>query len=110
MIKQDRGTPFSVSAAGTSTATATQSGTTSVICYITDVSASTMSASGTVFVYGGTTVLWRELFAPSSGSQAVFQQSFSTPLTGAPGGAVSITANGTSATYVNISGFTINAS
>lgn len=107
MIKQDRGTPFSVTNSGTSVALATQSGTTSVILFVTDISASSSSTMGTWALFAGSptggsdTALWR-------GSGAV-NMSFTEAIAGLSGGSVYLSANGTVTTYANVAGFSIKA-
>lgn len=102
--KQNYGQPFSVTASGTSVAIATQSGTTGTICYATDIAASsTGTTSGTWAVLAGatstnaTTILWQ--------GAGVVNYQFSEPLASFLGGSLYMTSNGTTFTYINLSGF-----
>lgn len=98
---ENHGTPFSVPASGGSTTSAYYSGTTNQLLYVTDISASSSGTMGTWYLYldQGTTVLW-------AGSGTVNYR-FSEPIRVTKGHGVSLFANGTTATFANISGFYI---
>ncbi len=107
MIKQDRGTPFSVTNSGTSVALATQAGSSNVIRFVTDIAASSSGTMGTWAVYAGNSggsdiLLWT--------GNGMVNYSFVEPLVGLVGGSVYVSANGTVTTYANLAGFSINAS
>ncbi len=100
-IKQNRGTAFSVTLAGTSSAQPVTTGTT-VQYYVTDISGSSSGTAGTWVLLGGTTgttVFWQ-------GSGTV-NATFSEPLTLGTVGTISFLINGTTTTQGNISGFFI---
>lgn len=103
--KQNFGTPYSVAATGTTSAVATQSGITSKVQYITDIAGSSDKAGSLLTVKQGTTTIWEVQLATTAAGNNSFQQSFQNPLTGVPGGAVSVTVDGTSICKANISGF-----
>lgn len=108
MNKQDRGVPFSVTASGTTTAVATKAAGTNVIYFVTDISATASSAMGTWVLTAGASTGISNAATLWQGTGAV-NISFSEPLAGFKGGSVYLTANGTTATYANISGFGITA-
>lgn len=99
---QDHGTPFSVTAAGTSTTSALYAGTTSQLIFVTDISASSTGTMGTWAVLVGTTPLWQ--------GAGTVNYKFSEPLRVASGNSVSIFANGTTATYAGVAGFYVKVS
>lgn len=95
---QLRGTRFSATASGTTTASASLN-TTALSVYITDISGSSTGTAGTWALLVGTTAYWQ-------GSGAI-----STPISEsirmAGSGTVTFLMNGATATYANISGYTI---
>lgn len=95
---QLHGTPWSATTSGTSVANVTYSGTNTQL-WVTDFSASSSGTMGTwaFYVGSGTTPLWQ-------GSGATNYQ-FSQPIRVTGGNSVTLEANGTTATYANISGY-----
>ncbi len=95
---QNHATPFSVSNAGTTIADASFSGT-NIELFITDISATSSGTAGTWALYAGsgTTPLWQ-------GAGTVNYQ-FASPIRVTGGQSVSLKANGTTATFGNISGY-----
>ncbi len=98
---QFRGTPFNVVANGTTSAQAVTTGT-SVIYYVTDISGTaTATTSGTwTLLCGptGTTVMWA--------GAGLITEVFGEPLV-ATRGTISFLVNGSAFTYANISGYFI---
>ena len=89
---QLRGTPFSVTAAGTTSAQAATTGT-SVRYYVTDISGTSTGTAGTWVILGGTTgstVFWQ-------GSGAV-TESFVSPIETGSSGTISFYMNGATLT------------
>lgn len=99
--KQQFGTPFTVSATGTTSATATQAGIAGKTMYITDFSASSDLAGAIFTLKQGTTTVWEGILPANT----TWGQGFEQPIPGVSGGLVSITVNGTSVSKANISGF-----
>jgi len=97
------GQRFSVTASGTTSATATKSGSTGHIHYITDISASSDKAGAVITVKRGTTTIWEAIIDANTS----YNHSFKVPLVGSKGEAVSITVDGTSACKANLAGYTI---
>jgi len=100
---EDYGQRFYKTASGTTSATATQSASSGVIHYITDISASSDKSGAVVTVKQGTTTIWEAIIDANT----TYHHSFRTPLAGAKGASVSITVDGTSACKANIAGFSI---
>ena len=105
--KQDHGTPFSATNAGTTSATATQAGTAGGVYYVSDFSVSSTGTAGTWVIYAGAT----NINGTTTGTTALWQGQGATignmtvPLAGFLNGSVYIVANGTTATYANITGY-----
>ncbi len=99
---QNHGTPVSVTAAGTATASCLISGTTDKLIFVTDISASSSGTMGTWAVLVGTSPIWQ--------GSGVVNYEFSEPLRVTKGQGVSLYANGTTATYVSMSGFYVTVS
>lgn len=96
----NRGTPFSVTATGTSSASASFPKTTNVV-YVTDISG-TSTTAGTWALLGGvtgTTTYW-------AGNGNVVQI-FESPIEITSSGTVTFLMNGATFTAANISGYTI---
>ncbi len=100
---QDYGKRFYVTATGTTSATATETASTGVTHYITDISASSDKAGAVITVKDGTTNIWEAIIDANSS----YEHSFGVPLAGTKGNLVSITIDGTSVCKSNICGFSI---
>lgn len=98
-----KGTPFSATATGTTSATATFSTPAGATAYITDATASSDLAGGIVQVKSGSTVLWQGQVA----ANGTFDTDFQTPIICAAGANAIVTITGTLACSANISGFYI---
>lgn len=105
--RQERGTPWSVTATNATSAVASKAGVTGSTHYITDIAGSTDKAGGLLLVKQGTTTIWQVQLATTAAGINTFEQSFQVPLAGVSGGLVSVTVDGTAACYANIAGFTI---
>ena len=95
-----KGQYFSETAAGTTSAAITLSAGSTY--YVTDVGASTSGTPGTITIKSGSTTIWEQQL-----SSAPYEKSFVTPLRVIAGNDLVITATGSTATYVNISGFSL---
>lgn len=98
------GTPFSVTQLGGGTALAIVSVATNQIPYLTDISIGTDKGYGTAVVYSnGTAIFWG--FVSNS---SMFDTDFQTALQGIAGTNLFIATTGSTACYINASGFFIN--
>ena len=104
--KQERGTPWAVTATSASSAVATKAAAATGTHYITDIAGSSDKAGALLLVKQGTTVIWQVQLATTAAGMNAFQQSFQVPLAGIQNGSVSVTVDGTAACYANIAGFT----
>lgn len=104
--KQERGTPFAVTAEGSTSAVATKTAAATGTQYITDIAGSSDKAGSFLIVKQGTTTIWKVQLATTAAGINAFQQTFSTPLPGVLGGTVSVTVDGTTVCEANIAGFT----
>lgn len=109
MIKQEHGTPFSVTATHATAAVASFAGVTNGVNYITDISASSDKAGALLLVKQGTTVVWRSQVATTAAGNNSYEHTFSTPIPSAVGALVSVEIDGTSVCHANIAGFTLTA-
>lgn len=107
MIIPQNGSRFSATATNATSAVATQAAASGVTHYITDISGSTDKAGALLLVKQGTTVIWQVQLASTAAGNNSFTHSFATPISGANGASVSVTVDGTSACYSNISGFSL---
>jgi len=105
--KQQRGTPFAVTASHATLASASQAGVAGVTHYITDISASSDKAGALMLVKQGTTIIWRSQVATTAAGNNSFTHAFSSPLAGVAGGLVSAEIDGTAVCHANIAGFTL---
>lgn len=105
MNKQDRGTPFRVTATHATSAVASQTGVSGQTYYITDIAGSSDKAGSLIQVKDGSTIIWIVQLATTAAGMNAFSQHFSTPLTCTNGNLASVTVDGTAACYANISGF-----
>lgn len=101
-IKQDRGTPFAVTATHATAAVASKAGVSGAAHYVTDVCVSSDKAASILLIKQGTTTIWQ-----AQVGAGIHSHTFSTPLQGAAGALVSAEIDGTAACKANISGFTI---
>ena len=107
--KQDRGTPFSKTATGSTSAVASQTGVANTQYYITDIAASTDKAGALLLVKDGTTVIWQLQIATTAAGINAIQESFTMPLPCTIGNLASVTVDGTAVCNANIAGFSIQA-
>lgn len=107
--KQQRGTPFSVTATHATAASASLAGVADTTHYITDISVSTDKAGALMLVKQGTTVIWRIQLAATAAGNLAFTHTFSSPLKGASGALVSVETDSTSIGNANIAGFSLTA-
>lgn len=105
---QLRGQSFSVTASGTTSASANISMVTGTVYYITDITSSTDLAGGTAVLYAGATVgSGTSYWTVRVGSTDTYEENFQTPLKIASGGTISFLVNGTAYSSANISGYSI---
>ena len=97
------GERFSVTATGTTSATATKTASSGHSHYITDISASSDKAGAVILVKNGTTVIWAAIVD----ANASYNHTFGVPLKGTAGNLVSVEIDGTSVCKANIAGYTI---
>ncbi len=102
--KLQHGTPFGVTATGTTSATATQAAVAGKTYYITDIMCSSDKDSANVLVKQGTTTIWQATLDTVATGNNTISHSFQTPLKGAKGALVSVTIDGTSSADANIAG------
>ena len=107
-IKSDKGTWWSQTATGTSSATATESAVASKTHYVTDFQCASDKADAIILIKQGTTVIWQITLDTPSTATDQSHHSFQTPLKGADGALVSVTIDGTSSADANLSGFTLD--
>lgn len=106
-MKQEFGTPFSVTATHATSAVATNAGVAGKTHYITEIAGSTDKAGALLLVKQGSTLLWAVQLAATAAGNVSFCQTFNTPLKAELGAAVSVTVDGTSVCYSNLAGFTL---
>lgn len=106
MSRQNAGAPFQVTATHATSAVASLAGVAGVAYYITDISGSSDKVGSLLLVKDGTTVIWQVQLANAVGNNS-FQESFQTPLSITAGHTVSVTVDGTSACYSNLSGYVL---
>lgn len=97
--------PFSVTDAGTSSATATQAAVEGKTYYITDFMCSSDKNSANVLIKQGTTTIWQATLDTVATGNNTIQHSFQSPLVGVKGALVSVTIDGTSSADANLAGF-----
>lgn len=96
---QNHGVPFSVTASGTTTASATTAGIVGRTYYVTDISVSSSGTSGTWVLYAGSDAVYQ-----GAGSARIDLTQY-IPM--GSGNGITLTANGTTATFANVGGFYI---
>lgn len=106
-VKQSHGTPFAVTATHATSAVASNAGVAGSTHYITDVAGSSDKAGSLLLVKQGTTVVFQVQLATTAAGINAFSHSFKTPIAATAGALVSVTVDGTSACYSNISGYTL---
>ena len=102
--KLQHGQAFSVTATGTTAATATQAAVVGKTYYITDIMCSSDKNDANVLVKQGTTVIWQATLDTVATGNNTISHSFQTPLVGVEGALVSVTIDGTSSADANIAG------
>lgn len=107
-IKANRGTWWSQTATGTSSATATEVAVVGKTHYVTDFFCASDKADAIIQIKQGTTVIWQSTLDTPSTSNDHHHHSFQTPLKGAADALVSVTIDGTSSADANLSGFTLD--
>lgn len=105
--KQLHGTPFSATATHATAAAASEAAVSGKTHYITDIAASSDKAGALLLVKDGTTTIWQVQVATTAAGNNSFTHTFSTPLQGTSGAAVSVEIDGTAACKANIAGFTL---
>ena|SRR3990167_3425174 len=107
-IRQTRGTPFSSTANGISSAMGSAQAVTDVVYHITDIAGSSNSGTALIQVTaantGGTAVV---VWQAQVGTAVAYHQSFTSPLFGKPSGSVAIVVTGTGLCFANMSGYRI---
>lgn len=103
--KHGRGLPFGVTATHATSAVASKTAVAGTKYYITDIAGSSDKAGSLLLVKDGTTVIWQVQLASTAAGINAWGQSFQQPLEATVGNLVSVTVDGTSACYANISGF-----
>ena len=97
--------PFSVTATGTASATATKAAVTGKTYYVTDIMCSSDKDAANVLVKQGTTTLWQATLDTAATGNNTISHSFQSPLAGVKGALVSVTIDGTASADANIAGF-----
>ena len=105
MIKQDHGTPFSITMAGTASATATQVGVSAQTIYLTDVSGSSDLTGATITIKDGSTAIWQDVV-----KEGYYRMNFLSPIRCTVGNSLLIAVTGTTLSTANASGFILNNS
>lgn len=105
MRGQLRGQPFSMTATGSTLASATQTAVASRTHYVTDVTFSTDKAGAIALVKDGATTIWQTQVGDIGSDTSHYETVFSTPLAGTPGNALNIQIDGTSVCKANASGY-----
>lgn len=105
MRGQEHGTPFSETATHATAAVASHAAVAGKKYFITDISASSDKAGALLLVKDGTTVIWRSQIATTAAGNNSYEHTFSTPLAGTVGAAVSVEIDGTSVCHANIAGY-----
>lgn len=107
-IKQNRGIPVNATSSGL-TGVAVISGTTNIIIYITDISASTDLNGGTLQLIksldnSGSVVLWQDFV----GGSVSYHHAFIEPVFGSAGDTITLNVSKLTKSFANLSGFTID--
>lgn len=97
--------PFSVTATGTSSATATKAAATGKTYYITDIMCSSDKNSANILVKQGTTTIWQATLDTVATGQNTISHSFISPLKGVKGALVSVEIDGSGSADANLAGF-----
>lgn len=100
-----RGTPFSVTATGSTSASASFSCPTGSQCYITDIAASSDKAGAIVLAQQGSTTLWQVQMATTAAGNNSFQEQFESSLLCPINTNPSVSTTGTSVCCANIAGY-----
>lgn len=105
-ITNIKGTPFSATATGSNTATASFSApTTSSLLYITDIAGSSDTVAAVLLVKQGSTTIWQiQLSTTAAGINAFYEQ-FAAPLSCPAGASASVVVTGTTTCQANIAGY-----
>lgn len=103
MDKLMYGTPFSATATGSSTATATVTGVPGVRFFVTDVTGSSDLAGATIQIKSGSTVIWQDRIS----NTAAYEHQFAIPLPCTAGSTLTVVVTGTSLSNANVSGVSI---
>jgi hypothetical protein len=98
------GTPFTATASiSGSVAVASVSGVAGRTYYVTDVSGSSDTATGTIVIKDATTIIWQERVS----STTPYEHTFKAPLKVAAGATVSVSVRGDAVAFANISGYSL---
>lgn len=105
-ITQIKGTPFSATTTGTSSATATFAAPNATsLLYITDIAGSSDTALATLLVKQGSTTIWQIQLSTTAAGINAFEEQFEAPLACPAGANASVVVTGTSACCANIAGY-----
>ena len=105
-ITNVKGTPFSATATGSTTATATFAAPNSAsLLYITDIAGSTDKAGAVLIVQQGSTTIWQVQLATTAAGITAFDQQMLSPLACPAGASASVNVTGTSVCCANIAGY-----
>lgn len=105
-ITQIKGTPFSATATGSTSATATFSAPNAgSLLYITDIAGSTDKAGALLTVQQGSTTIWQVQLATTAAGINAFWETFASPLACPAGANATVTVTGTSACEANVAGY-----
>ena len=102
--KQQRGTPFTQTATG-ATATATQTGVSGTVIYVTDVAGSSDKAGSLILIKDGSTVVWQMQVATTAAGINAFSHQFKTPISIA--GTLTVVVDGTTKACSNVQGYVL---
>lgn len=103
MRGKEFGTPYSATATGTTSATATKGAVAGIKNFITDISGSSDLTGATIQVLDGATVIWQDKI----GNSVPYVIKFEEPLAGSVGNAISVVVTGTLASNANVSGYSL---
>lgn len=105
MRGREYGTPFSETATGSTSATATHAASTDKRYFVTDVAVSSDKAGAICLIKSGTTVIWQVQVGDIGSDTSHYEQSFGIGLGGVKGELVSVEVDGTSACKANLIGY-----
>lgn len=107
MSRQNSGANFYATATHATSAVSTVAAVTGTTYYVTDIAGSSDKAGSLLLVKDGSTVIWGVQLATTAAGSNSFKQSFLSPLPITKGNSVSVTVDGTSVCYSNLSGYAL---